>query len=470
MNPSPDTPVYNLKAVVRETGLKPDTIRAWERRYGLPEPRRTESGHRLYSHNDIKMLKWLVARQAEGMSISRAIVLWRRLVDTDIDPADVAAPGLSPSRPQLSGVPTPVIVGADNLTQLRDAWLNACLRFDEQAAERVISQAFALFSVEVVCVELLQRGLALIGQGWFEGRITVQQEHFASALATRRLEALLAVTPPPTRPNRILVGCPPEETHTFAPMLLALLLRRQGWDVIFLGADIPLTNLIATTQAARPQLVVLVAQQLYTAASLLEMGRLLFSEQVPMAFGGRIFAQLPALRQRIPGYYLGDHIDAASQTVEQILGAPRTHAALTPVSAEYQAALRHFTTRIAQIEAEVWRRLDATGMDHRHLEQANHNLSRSLVAALTLGNLDFLRPQFEWVEELIQTHYELSEQMLEAYMRAYISAIELHSSNHGALIANWLRQVGYGDLSGYLPRPAPPASEHSKDDAPHRRT
>ncbi|HMN28091.1 MAG TPA: MerR family transcriptional regulator, partial [Caldilineaceae bacterium] len=80
MNPSPDAPVYNLKAVVRETGLKPDTIRAWERRYGLPEPRRTESGHRLYSLNDINMLKWLIARQNEGVSISRAVELWNRLV------------------------------------------------------------------------------------------------------------------------------------------------------------------------------------------------------------------------------------------------------------------------------------------------------------------------------------------------------------------------------------------------------
>src|SRR5215210_4253986 len=79
MNSSPDAPIYNLKAVVQETGLKPDTLRAWERRYGLPEPQRTDSGHRLYSQNDINMLKWLGLRQAEGMSISRAVELWRSL-------------------------------------------------------------------------------------------------------------------------------------------------------------------------------------------------------------------------------------------------------------------------------------------------------------------------------------------------------------------------------------------------------
>ncbi len=66
-------PTFNLKAVVRETGLKPDTLRAWERRYGLPEPDRTEGGHRLYSQEDIEILKWLIGRQDEGMSISRAV-------------------------------------------------------------------------------------------------------------------------------------------------------------------------------------------------------------------------------------------------------------------------------------------------------------------------------------------------------------------------------------------------------------
>ena len=56
-------PTFNLKAVVNETGLKPDTLRAWERRYGLPKPHRTPGGHRLYSQRDIDMLKWLISRQ-----------------------------------------------------------------------------------------------------------------------------------------------------------------------------------------------------------------------------------------------------------------------------------------------------------------------------------------------------------------------------------------------------------------------
>ena len=57
------TPIYNLKVVLKETGLKPDVLRAWERRYGIPTPERSQGGHRLYSEFDIALLKWLVVRQ-----------------------------------------------------------------------------------------------------------------------------------------------------------------------------------------------------------------------------------------------------------------------------------------------------------------------------------------------------------------------------------------------------------------------
>ncbi|MBK8046210.1 MAG: MerR family transcriptional regulator [Anaerolineales bacterium] len=216
---SDTTPTFNLKAVVRETGLKPDTLRAWERRYGVPTPQRTDSGHRLYSQHDIDILKWLLARQNEGMSISRAIELWHRLELDGVDPLHATAPpgaqrGAEP-RPNLVSIPErPALGESDVVGSLRQSWINACLAFDELQAEQLLAQAFAYFPLETVTVEIIQKALALIGEGWYRGKVTVQQEHFASALAVRRIESLLASTPAPTRPGRILVGCPPEEEHT----------------------------------------------------------------------------------------------------------------------------------------------------------------------------------------------------------------------------------------------------------------
>src|SRR5512144_2011880 len=80
------TPAFNLKAVLKETGLAADTLRAWERRYGLPTPDRTAGGHRLSSQRDIETLKWLTARQAEGLSISRAVDMWNEQTASGTDP------------------------------------------------------------------------------------------------------------------------------------------------------------------------------------------------------------------------------------------------------------------------------------------------------------------------------------------------------------------------------------------------
>ena len=161
------TPTYNLKAVVRETGLKPDTLRAWERRYGVPTPERTDSGHRLYSQHDIDTLKWLLDRQSEGMSISRAIELWSRLESEGVDPLQATITPGAHRHLDLRTAPAPIeqpaLTNSDVVTGLRDAWVNACLAFDEFHAEQLLAQAFAFFPTEVVCVELIQKGLAQIG-------------------------------------------------------------------------------------------------------------------------------------------------------------------------------------------------------------------------------------------------------------------------------------------------------------------
>ena len=73
-------PHYNLGYVIRETNIHPDTLRAWERRYGLPKPQRSEGGHRLYTSRDIEIIRWLMQQQNNGLSISKAVALMKELV------------------------------------------------------------------------------------------------------------------------------------------------------------------------------------------------------------------------------------------------------------------------------------------------------------------------------------------------------------------------------------------------------
>ena len=272
-----DHPTYNLKAVIHETGLTPATLRAWERRYGLLKPQRSPGGHRLYTEHDIIMLKWLMARQKEGLSISHAVELWRNLEQSDQDPLRQIAPRqLAPA-------------GSVVLDNLRESWIKACLAYDESTAEQVLSQAFAIAPPEVACMELLQKGLAELGEGWYAGKVSVQQEHFASALATRRLHALLAAAPKPTRPGRLLAACPPGEAHDMALLMLAFILRWRGWEVVYLGANVPLARLDATLKATTPNLVLSVAQTLPGVAALSDMAKYTNAYHVSLAYGGGIF-------------------------------------------------------------------------------------------------------------------------------------------------------------------------------------
>ena len=441
---SDKTPTYNLKAVVRETGLKPDTLRAWERRYGVPAPQRTDSGHRLYSQHDIDTLKWLLDRQNEGMSISRAIELWNRLESEGADPLLATITPGAHRHVELRATPAPLdhpaLGNGDVVAGLRDAWVNACLAFDEFHAEQLLAQAFAVFPIEVVCIDLIQRGLAQIGDSWYRGKITVQQEHFASALALRRMEALLISTPAPTRPGRIIVACPPEEEHTFVPLMLSLLLRRRGWDVVYLGANVPLRSLESTLAAVRPSLVVLTAQQLYTAASLLEMAEVLFHERVPVAFGGLVFTQTAELYQTIPGYYLGDRLDQATAMIEQVMTALRPQPAQRLISYEHREALDTFRTHQSQIEAVVWAEMENM-IPRRHLAMANQSMGRNIAAALALGNMNFLDPDIDWVEGLLVNHYEMPPEALDRYLEAYADAVSATLDQRGFLVMDWFARL-----------------------------
>ncbi len=425
-------PRFNLKAVVRQTGLKPDTLRAWERRYGLPTPARTEGGHRLYSQRDVDTIKWLMARQREGLSISRAVDQWRQLEAEGRDPLQMATPIAAPApvSPFLRGE-------GGTLTQLREDWIAACLVYDEQRAEQVVNQAFALYPPESVAVELLQRAVAQIGEAWHQGEVTVQQEHFCSALTIRRLEALIMTAPPPTRPGRILAACPEGEDHVIGLLLLTFLLRRRGWAVVYLGANVPVDWLETTVAATRPQLAILAAQQLPTAATLLDMAQVLQREGVPLAYGGLIFNLLPALRERLAGHFLGERLDLAPEVVEELMVAPRPVPTVAAIPEACHQAREHYLNRQGLIEAQLAQSLDGLGIPARFVALASGDVARNLSAALTLGDIEFVGTGIQRLEGLLN-NYRLPRGTLFSYLRAYHQAAKDHLDARGEPILAWL--------------------------------
>jgi MerR family transcriptional regulator, light-induced transcriptional regulator len=434
--PISQTPAYNLKVVLKETGITADTLRAWERRYGLPKPNRTSGGHRLYSHYDIETVKWLIARQHEGLSISHAVEKWKEQIASGADPlADTVSTSLS--RPIYNAPET-------NLDAIRSQWLTASLNFNEADAEQALNQAFALFPLEAVCTEVLQRGLAEIGVQWYENKSSVQQEHFASALAMRRLDALVSAAPAPTREHTILVGCPANEWHTFTPLLLTFLLRRRGFNVIYLGANVPESKFEETISTVGADLTVLVAQQLITAASLQQIAHRLTAHDTQVGFGGRIYNLQPELIRRTDGHYLGATLDISIEEIQTQITRPTQSLAVLELSHEYATALEFFKSHRQQIEVAFFQAVRQNRFSSEALETPTRFMGDNILAALQLGDLSFMNEELDWVRSLLKSN-NIPEQALEMYMQLYADAVHQYINGAGKPITDWLIQYQKGN-------------------------
>ena len=424
------TPAFNLKVVLKETGIAADTLRAWERRYGIPMPERTPGGHRLYSERDIALIKWLMARQVEGLSISRAVDLWKEQLASGSDPLAGAASqtfALAQVSPE------------SNLDALRDQWLDACLRFDEPRAEQTLNQAFSMYPVEVVCTDVLQRGMAEIGAKWYANSASVQQEHFASALAMRRLDSLLSAAPVPTREGTVLIGCVADEWHAFTPLLLTLLLRRRGWNVIYLGANVPNDRFAETAETVRADLVILAAQTLTSAASLQLAAQTLSAQNVRVGYGGRIFNLHASLAEKISAHSLGESIESSLLEVERLLQQKtfRASETLKVSSQEYLAAHQSFSAKRAEIELTLKQLVPPLAVSPSGLSTGMTHLGDNIAAALQLGDMDYVSGEMDWLKTLMQLHNRPAEELV-FFMDSYARAVDQNINGSGAPIKSWL--------------------------------
>ncbi len=424
------TPVYNLMVVLKETGLKADVLRAWERRYDVPHPQRTAGGHRLYSNYDIATIKWLKNRQAEGMSISHAVQLWK----------DLLANGRDPLMEAVESKGAPIISLADGMSvaSLRQRWLDGCLAFDAAKGEEALDQAFALYPVENACSAILRQGLNLIGEEWYLGRVSVQQEHFTSSLAIRRLETLISAAPQQTHPQTVLMGCPMGELHTFPAIMLSLFLQRKGMKVVYLGADNPLEHMDAAIEAIHPDLVVLSAQQLVTAASLALAARAIQRVHIPAAYGGLIFNRVPELRQRIAGTFLGESIEAATDKIELLIRSPAYPAPIEVDEKSKQLAQDFRLTR-PLIEQELYAAWQRDGVKIETFEEINAFFSSRVAAALDLGDPGFLEGELNWIAGLLTSHNMQAAKLL-TYLVAYRNCVHAILGEGGNPLTQWIDQ------------------------------
>ena len=237
-NRADDRPPIRIGELGRRVGVRPETLRAWERRYGLLSPERSAAGYRLYSARDEERVREMLAWMSRGVAASEAAKLAGARVRA-------AAPADDPSRAE--GRPALAIAVQDLIAALQ--------RFDEEAAHRILDEAFARFSLETVLAELVLPVLAEVGDRWSRGQISVGEEHFCTEVLRGRLLSLARGWGGGEGPLAVL-GCPPGERHDLGLVVFGLALREQGWRIAFLGADTPMATLANAADRLDPELVV----------------------------------------------------------------------------------------------------------------------------------------------------------------------------------------------------------------------
>jgi MerR family transcriptional regulator, light-induced transcriptional regulator len=320
----PTTPLYNIKAVVQTTGISPSTLRAWERRYQMCTPQRSESGYRLYSERDIAVIRWLKAQVDAGMAISQAVAWYEKLLE-EAGNDDAVLPAPSPGAAVLETPTTPrPVQRADvrDFTSLRSELLHALIGYEEEDAESVISEAFALYSVEEVGESVIVPVLIEVGERWHRGELNVTTEHFASNYLLQRLTTLLRAIPNRNGGPLIWVGCAPNELHEIGAILVALYLRRAGYRVHYLGQNVSGDDLSEEVRRHSPAVLLFSASTQETAHNLGDLiARLaLLSPRPIIGYGGRIFNKRQELRSRTPGVFMGPTALHAVAHVQELFG------------------------------------------------------------------------------------------------------------------------------------------------------
>ncbi|MCG6989654.1 MAG: MerR family transcriptional regulator [Gemmatimonadetes bacterium] len=236
--PGTDTAALHPISVVAErTGLSRDVIRVWERRYGAVEPKRSAGGQRLYSDEHIDRFRLLAAATRHGRNISLVAGLATEELARLVAEDDAARPTDSP------------VDGAAAHRETADVALALVRTLDASGLDRALRRAVARHGVSAFLEDIAPSIMHRVGDEWHARRFTIAHEHLATAeVLAVVFEAMRAVPETPAAP-RLLVATPSGERHGVGAALAAAAAALDGWNVSYLGVDVPLADIVAAATA-----------------------------------------------------------------------------------------------------------------------------------------------------------------------------------------------------------------------------
>lgn len=256
--------MHTIKWMARELGVTPGTLRAWEERYGVVRPARSEAGYRLYDDSDLAVLGAMVRLVSGGMKPAQAAdevrEIYARPRHTARSTADAS-----------SGLPDP------------RALITASQTYDVRALEDALDNAFGAAGFERAVDGWLMAAMEAVGDAWESGEMDVGQEHFVSAGVMRRLAASFDAAGHARSGPHVVIGLVPEATHEIATLAFATMVRRAGLPVTYMGPDLPVDSWVDAVCRVRPAAVVIGAPRPADTDAASAVARALEETGVPVA-------------------------------------------------------------------------------------------------------------------------------------------------------------------------------------------
>lgn len=250
MNEQHSAAVHPIQVVSKRTGLRADVIRAWERRYGAVEPRRSDTGRRMYTDEDVERLGLLGRATRSGRRIGDVARLdmeaLRHLVEED----ERAVAAVSTT---MSGTPQ----GARESDLIEVAMADVAA-MDAPGLERHLFKASVKLTVPLLLDGLISPLFRRIGREVREGRLRIANEHMATAV-TRSFLGALRATSDPTQVigPHLIVTTPAGQVHELGALMAALAAASQGWKVVYLGPDLPADEIAAAAEQTGAEAIAL---------------------------------------------------------------------------------------------------------------------------------------------------------------------------------------------------------------------
>lgn len=237
--------MHTIQAVADRTGLTPDVIRVWERRHQAISPQRTASNQRSYSDEDIERLQ-----------------LFRRLIDGGMRISNIAALAtadlrqLCQKQDQTIASVAPLPVEPNEQESLLAA-MNAVLSMDAARLDAILQRML----VDAGMIRFLTRFVAplaaQVGDQWINGDLRTSQEHFFSAYLRAFLGRFLLEANPTATGPLVVIATPPGHFHELGALMVAIVAAQCGCQPLYLGASVPLEELVFTVRLKSARLLAL---------------------------------------------------------------------------------------------------------------------------------------------------------------------------------------------------------------------